>query len=209
MAVLGFIDGLGDAVVSISQAVSGYFADKTQKRKPFIWIGYIFAGIARVGYAFSPVWHYIIPFRVIDRMGKMRGSPRDAIIADVSTDQNRGRNFGFLKMMDNLGAVCGVIFTIIFFKYLGYTKIFIIAAIPSIFAAALVFWFIKDGAKDRKIFKGITFKDFHRDLILYMVLSALFAISSFSYSFLLIFATGKLPHDINPDHSLLRAIYLF
>ncbi len=189
MAVLGFIDGLGDAIVSISQAISGYIADKTRKRKIFIWLGYVFAGLSRIGYAFSPTWHYIIPFRILDRAGKMRGAPRDAIIADMSTDQDRGRNFGYLRMMDNLGAVCGVIFTILFFKHLGYHNLFLLAAIPSIVGAFLVFRAIKEYAgSGKKIFKGITFKDFHRDLKLYMILSMVFALSSFSYSFLLIYA---------------------
>lgn len=189
MATLGFIDGLGDAIVAISQAVSGYFADKTGKRKIFVWIGYIFAGLSRIGYALSPTWHFIVPFRILDRSGKMRGAPRDAIIADISTDQNRGRNFGYLRMMDNLGAVCGVIFTIIFFKHLGYHKLFLIAAIPSLVAAFLVFSSIKEYlGSNRKVFKGITFKDFHLNLKLYLILSALFALSSFSYSFLLIYA---------------------
>lgn len=191
MAVLGFIDGLGDAVVSISQAVSGYFADKTGKRKIFVWVGYVFAGLSRMGYALSPTWHYIIPFRVLDRAGKMRGAPRDALIADISTDQNRGRNFGYLRMMDNLGAVCGVIFTIIFFKHLGYHKLFLIAAIPSLAGAFLVLTSIKEYlGSNKRVFKGITFKDFSPGLKLYLVLSALFALSSFSYSFLLIYARG-------------------
>lgn len=189
MAVLGFIDGLGDAIVSISQAVSGYIADRTGKRKIFVWLGYIFAGLSRIGYAFSPTWHYIIPFRILDRAGKMRGAPRDAIIADMSTDDDRGRNFGYLRMMDNLGAVCGVLFTIIFFKHLGFKNLFLIAAIPSLVGAFLVFRLTKEYfSADRKIFKGITFKDFHRDLKLYMLLSGIFALSSFSYSFLLIYA---------------------
>lgn len=189
MAVLGFIDGLGDAIVSISQAVSGYIADKTGKRRIFVWLGYVFAGLSRIGYALSPTWHYIIPFRVLDRAGKMRGAPRDAIIADISTDQDRGRNFGYLRMMDNLGAVCGVIFTILFFKHLGYHNLFLIAAIPSLIGAFLVFRTIKEYVgTDKKIFRGITFRDFHRDLKLYMLLSTIFALSSFSYSFLIIYA---------------------
>lgn len=189
MAVLGFIDGLGDAIVSISQAFSGYIADKTGKRKIFVWLGYVFAGLSRIGYALSPTWHYIIPFRVLDRAGKMRGAPRDAIIADISTNQDRGRNFGYLRMMDNLGAVCGVIFTILFFKHLGYHNLFLLAAIPSLVGTFLVFRTIKEyvGA-DKKIFRGITFTDFHRDLKLYMLLRTIFALSSFSYSFLLIYA---------------------
>ncbi|MBI2459464.1 MAG: MFS transporter [Parcubacteria group bacterium] len=189
MAVLGFIDGLGDAIVSIAQAVAGYLADKTGKRKIFVWLGYVFAGLARLGYALAPAWQYLIPFRVLDRAGKMRGAPRDAIIADISTAENRGRNFGYLRMMDNLGAVGGVIFTILFFKYLGYRHIFLLAALPSLAGALLVWRSINENlAVDKKIFKGIRFSDFHRDMKLYLLLSAVFALASFSYSFLLIFA---------------------
>ncbi len=189
MQVLGFIDGLGDAVVSLSQAISGYVADKSGKRKVFVWLGYVFAGLSRIGYALSPTWHWIIPFRIVDRAGKMRGAPRDAIIADISSDENRGRNFGYLRMMDNLGAVCGVIFTILFFRYLGYQNLFLIAAIPSLVGAFLIFRTIKEGlGTNKKVFKGITFQDFNWDMKLYMVVSTIFALSSFSYSFLLIYA---------------------
>ena len=119
----------------------------------------------------------------------MRGAPRDAIIADISTDENRGRNFGYVRTMDNLGAVCGVLFTIFFFSRLGYQNLFLIAGIPSLIGAFLVFRSIKEHVgSDRKIFKGITFKDFHRDLKLYLLLSTIFALSSFSYSFLLVYA---------------------
>jgi MFS family permease len=46
MAVLGLIDGIGNAVVSLSQAISGYISDRTRKRKVFIWLGYLFGGIS-------------------------------------------------------------------------------------------------------------------------------------------------------------------
>ena len=103
--ILGFIDGLGDAIVSISQAVSGYVSDRIGKRKIFIWTGYLCGATSRLGYAFSTFWAHLVPFRILDRAGKMRGAPRDAIIADMSTRENRGRNFGWLRTMDNLGAV--------------------------------------------------------------------------------------------------------
>ncbi|MBI4130402.1 MFS transporter, partial [Candidatus Roizmanbacteria bacterium] len=51
MAILGFIDGLGDAIVSISGAVGGYISDKVRKRKIFVWTGYLLGGISRIGYA--------------------------------------------------------------------------------------------------------------------------------------------------------------
>jgi MFS family permease len=189
MAVVGFIEGLGDALVAISQAVSGYIADRTGKRKIFVWLGYIFGGLSRIGYALSPAWGWIIPFRVLDRAGKMRGAPRDAIVADLSTDRDRGRNFGFLRMMDNLGGVCGILFTIFFFSELGYRNLFLIATIPSLIGAGLIFLAIKDKDGSRKkVFKGLTTTMFGRDLRLYILLSTVFALANFSYSFLLLYA---------------------
>ena len=187
MAVLGFIDGLGEAIVSISQAISGHFSDKIGKRKVFIWTGYLFGSASRIGYALSTQWQHLIPFRILDRSGKIRGAPRDAIVADVSTNENRGRNFGLLRAMDNLGAVCGIITCILLFNLLGYTNLFLLASIPSIIGATLVLIFIKD-KKTEKIFKGISFKDLTSNFKLFLLLSAIFAIGSFSYSFLLIFA---------------------
>lgn len=189
MAMLGFIDGLGDAIVSISSAASGYVSDRIRKRKVFVWVGYLCGGISRLGYAISTAWTHIIPFRVLDRAGKIRSSPRDAIIADISTQDNRGKHFGLLRAMDNLGAVFGIITSIILLKYLGYRNLFLLAAIPSVVAVALILLFIrenKDG--DSRIYKGLTLKDLDGNFRLFVFMSAVFALGSFSYSFLLIFA---------------------
>ncbi|PIN78789.1 MFS transporter [Candidatus Woesearchaeota archaeon CG10_big_fil_rev_8_21_14_0_10_34_8] len=189
MAVLGFIDGLSDALVSISQAFSGYLSDKIRKRKVFVWLGYIFGSLSRIGYAFSSVWQHLIPFRILDRAGKMRGAPRDAIIADVSAKSNRGKNFGILRAMDNLGAVCGIILCILLFSILGYKKLFIIASLPSVIAALLIFYLIKEKKPAKiKIYKGLSFKNLNKDFRLFLLLSSFFALGSFSYSFLLIYA---------------------
>ncbi len=191
MAILGLIDGLGDALVSISQAISGYISDKIRRRKVFVWTGYLFGATSRIGYAFSSIWEQVIPFRILDRAGKMRGAPRDAIIADASTDQNRGRNFGVLRAMDNLGAVCGIVFCIVCFWLLniGYRELFFFAAIPSLFGALLVIIFIKERKLEtRKLFKGLSFKDLNSNFKVFLLLSAIFALGSFSYSFLLIYA---------------------
>ena len=191
MAILGLIDGLGDAIVSISQAISGFVSDKIRHRKVFVWTGYLFGATSRIGYTFSIVWEHIIPFRILDRAGKMRGAPRDAIIADASTDQNRRRNFGYLRAMDNLGAVCGIVLCIVCFWYLniGYRQLFLFAALPSIIGAILVIIFIKERKLEiKKIFKGLSFKDLNRNFKMFLLLSAIFALGSFSYSFLLIYA---------------------
>ena len=94
-----------------------------------------------------------------------------------------------MRAMDNLGAVIGIAICIVFFKFLGYKKLLFLAAIPSLIGALLILVKIKEtGISDTKIYKGLSLKDFNQDFKLYLLLSAFFAIGSFSYSFLLIFA---------------------
>jgi MFS family permease len=203
MAVLGFIDGLGEAIVSLSQAASGYFSDRLHRRKVFIWLGYAFGSISRVGYALSTVWIQLIPFRVFDRMGKIRGAPRDAIVADVSTDQNRGRNFGLLRSMDNLGAVCGILICLLFID-IGYQNLFLIASIPSAIAVFLIVRFIKESESLKtKVFKGLSFRSIDRNLWIFFLSSAVFALGAFSYSFLLLYARSA---GLQP--SMMPVLYL-
>jgi len=189
MAALGFLDGLGDALVALSQAGAGYVSDRIQKRKIFIWIGYLCGSLSRLGYSISSVWQHLIPFRVLDRVGKIRNAPRDAMVADLSTNDNRGRNFGLLRTMDNAGAVVGILICIALFNVLGYRLLFALAALPSLVGAGLILVNIKEAKTDgTKIYKGLSFKDIDRNLWLTMVLNAIFALGAFSYSFLLIYA---------------------
>jgi MFS family permease len=197
MAALGFLDGLGEALVSVSQAVSGYLSDRIRKRKVFIWSGYLCGAISRIGYGLSGTWQHLIPFRILDRAGKMRGAPRDAMIADLSVKENRGRNFGLLRAMDNLGAVCGILLCIVLAGPLGYRNLFLLAALPTAIGTLLVFSMIKEQKADSsKIYKepalslskGLALKDLDDNFKLFLFLSVLFALGSFSYSFLLIYA---------------------
>lgn len=189
MTVLGFLDGLGDALVSLSQAASGYFSDRIHKRKIFIWLGYLMGAFSRVGYALSTSWQMVLPFRILDRGGKIRSAPRDAIVADISTAANRGKNFGLLRTADHLGAVVGILICLILVEYLSFSTIFFLAALPSLIAVLLIIIFVKERpAKKIQLYKGLRLKDLNRDYYRFLVLSAIFSLASFSYSFLLIYA---------------------
>ncbi len=189
MSALGLLDGLGEALVSLSQAASGYLSDKIRKRKIFVWTGYLFGSASRLGYAAASVWQHLIPFKVLDRVGKMRGAPRDAMVADISTDQNRGRHFGLMRAMDNSGAVFGIMTSILFINIVRLRTLFALAAIPSVIGAVLVLARIKEEKPSgRRIYKGMSLRHIDRNLGLYIGANALFALGSFTYSFLLIYA---------------------
>lgn len=189
MTVLGILDGLGEAIVSLSQAGSGYLSDRIHKRKIFIWLGYLMGAFSRIGYSLSVTWTTVLPFRILDRAGKIRSAPRDAIIADISTDNNRGKNFGLLRTADHLGAVIGIIVCLLLVDSLSFSTIFVIAAIPSVIGVALILLFIKERPAEKiHAFKGIRLKDLSNNFKLFLIVSAIFSLGSFSYSFLLIYA---------------------
>lgn len=188
MTAVGIIDGLAESTISLTHVFFGYLSDKIKKRKIFIWLGYLISGLARIGYAFSFHWKILAGFRVLNNVGKIREAPRDATVADISLDHNRGKHFGILRMMDNLGAFLGILICILFFGYLGYRKLFLLAAIPSLISALLVLLLIKE-----KPYLYIKDKDnFHFDKLSsnykkFLIASIIFSLGSFSYSFLLIF----------------------
>lgn len=204
MAALGLIDGLGEALVSISQAFSGYYSDRLGKRKIFVWLGYSFGSLAKLGYGFSSFWGQIIPLRILDRAGKMRGAPRDAMITDISTKENRGGYFGFLRAMDNLGALAGILLCMFLSKLVGYRTLFILAALPPALAAFLVLRGIRDpGPGAAKIFKGLQLNLLDANFKLFLLLSSIFALGSFSYSFLMIYG-----RELGISESWLPLLYL-
>jgi len=191
MAILGFIDGLGIAIVSISKALSGYISDITGKRKIFIWLGYLLGSISRVGYALSTAWSHLIPFKILDRFGKIRGAPRDAIIADISEKRTRAKNFGLLRAMDHFGATIGILITIALISTVSIRTIFLLASIPSLISVILIYTYIKEPKtpSSARLHKGMTLKNITPNFRLFLISSTVFALSSFSYSFLLIYAT--------------------
>jgi MFS family permease len=134
----GIFGRFGRHLISFSQAASGFLSDKTKKRKIFIWLGYLGPVIGRMGYAFSTAWQHLIPFKVFDRLGKMRDATRDAMLAESVGRKTRGRSFGFLEAMDSSGAVCGILISVLLFQFLGFHKLLFLAALPSL-ASALGF----------------------------------------------------------------------
>ncbi len=190
MLAVGLIDGLGEALVSVSQAVSGWLSDRLRKRKVFVWVGYLLGGVARVGYALAPTWPWVVPFRILDRSGKMRGAPRDAIVADLSRDSDRGWNFGVLRTMDNLGAVTGILLAAILLPALGFTRMFLLAAFPSLLAALIVRRLGPESAPPAASGPSHAPTVFTGPFRTYLLLSVLLSLGSFSYSFLLLAAAA-------------------
>jgi MFS family permease len=80
--------------------------------------------------------------RFVDRVGKgLRTSPRDALIADVSDESNRGAAYGLHRAMDHAGAVVGPLIAagLLLVPGIGIRQVFYLAAIPGV-AVMVVLW---------------------------------------------------------------------
>jgi len=109
------------------------------------------------------------------------------MIAEISTHENRGRNFGFLRMMDHSGAVLGIITAMVLFSHLGFRRLFLLAALPSIIGSALIFTKVKD-YRTLRIHHGFKPKHLSRDFRIFLGISSIFALASFTYSFFILYA---------------------
>jgi len=107
---LGWIEGVAQAVVAMLAAWAGWRSDRLRRRTPYIRWGYGLPVLGKALLAFATTWPVVLVGRTVDRFGKgMRGSPRDALIADAAGPEQRGRAFGMHRMMDTAGAMVGVL----------------------------------------------------------------------------------------------------
>ncbi len=184
------VDGLALMITSLSKLGAGYASDRTGKRKAFITLGYAMSSLARIGFVLATLGYQffqIVLWKSMDRLGKIRGPPRDAIVAGHSTEKNRGRAFGVLRALDTAGAVLGTIITFLLFQYIGYNGIILLAVIPSLGSVIIVSVFIKE-KRGKDIFKGVNFRGLDNNLKVFLAASVLLSLATFSYSLLILFS---------------------
>ncbi len=150
-AALGAIEGAAEATASLLKIVSGRVADKMKRRKPLVIAGYTISGTARPLIGFAAVWPVVLGLRVLDRVGKgVRTSPRDALIADVTPLDRRGRAYGLHRAMDNAGAVLGPLAAVMLLGFgLSTRQVFYAAAVPGVLVILVLAFGVRE--KPRQI----------------------------------------------------------
>jgi MFS family permease len=142
VVVLGAIEGVAEAMVSVMKGVSGWHSDKTRRRVPYVRWGYGLSALSKPLLGLAFVWPQAFFARVLDRFGKgLRTTARDALIADAVDPAQGGRAYGFHRMMDTSGAIVGVLAATGLLALLpgSYRTIFLIAAAPGVAAVWLTF----------------------------------------------------------------------
>jgi MFS family permease len=138
---LGWIEGASDATASVLKLLSGRWADRSGRNRPFVVAGYTLASVVRplVALATAP-WHVLL-VRLTDRVGKgLRNSPRDAMLAASVEPHERGRAFGFNRALDHTGAVLGPLMAVAFLSARpgDLRTLFWLAAIPGALAVVVL-----------------------------------------------------------------------
>src|SRR5712691_8919524 len=139
--IVGLIEGAADALASILKLAAGWMSDRLPRRKPLIVGGYALAAISRAWISVAGRWPSVLAARLLDRTGKgIRSAPRDAMIADVTPVESRGRAFGFHRALDHTGAVVGPLLAIVFLNAmrLPMRTVFMIAVIPGAIGVILL-----------------------------------------------------------------------
>ncbi len=141
-SVVGAVEGAAEGAASITKVVSGPLGDRFARR-PLIATGYGMAALGKLIVAAASTWPGVLAGRVVDRLGKgLRGAPRDALLVDGIEGAERGRVFGFHRMMDTFGAVIGPLLGLagyeLFHHQIG--PVLYLAVIPAVLSVLLIAW---------------------------------------------------------------------
>jgi MFS family permease len=192
-AFLGLVEGIAEAVASLLKIASGWLSDRLRRRKPLVVLGYVLSSCARplVALAAAP-WH-VLAVRVADRVGKgTRGAPRDALIAEVTPPEDRGRAFGFNRAMDHAGAFAGPLLASAALALGAELRVvFALSALPALLAVLVVSLGVSEPepsetARPKVAGDAVPSAPLPRGLRVYLGIVALFALGNSSDAFLLL-----------------------
>ncbi len=156
--IIGFIEGVAESTASLLRIFSGWLSDRLGKRKSLAVIGYGLSTLAKPFMYIATTWGLVLGVRFADRFGKgIRTAPRDALVADSVSAEERGKAFGFHRAMDTSGAALGLVAAavIVFLLQKGtlelirntYQWLVLVGIIPAVLAL-FVFFFVREARRD-------------------------------------------------------------
>ena len=157
-AIIGLVGGLSESTDAILRIFSGWFSDRIGKRKSLALVGYSISTVAKPFMYLASSWGTVLAVRFGDRVGKgIRASPRDALVADSVSAEERGKGFGLHRAMDTTGAVLGLIIAaIIIYSVHGwglelslktYQWLVLAGIVPAVLAVIVLLVFVSEARR--------------------------------------------------------------
>ena len=190
---LGAIDGIAEATANFAKLFSGRLSDRSLRRKPWIMTGYGLAALSKPLFPLATSAPLVMLARFADRIGKgIRGSPRDAMIADETPPEIRGRAFGLRQALDTAGALLAPLLAIGLMALLAsdIRLVFWIAIIPAGVSFLLAWLVLREPQthlgpiKKSPFFAG--FRQLDRETKRLLQVGFLFTLARFSEAFLIL-----------------------
>ncbi|MEA3366908.1 MAG: MFS transporter [Planctomycetota bacterium] len=212
---VGLVEGLRESLASLLKLVSGWVSDKVGRRKPLVAIGYGISTVAKPILALAGAPWHVLGLLGLERVGKgVRTAPRDALIAGVVDESNRGKAFSFHRMMDHAGAVVGLLagtaLVAILFDYFGakpesagyepadvFRFMYVLAAVPAALAVVAILVFVRDRPGQAEKGVALDFRaGFDRKFWFFLGALLVFALGNSSDMFLLVRAGEILDYRV-------------
>ncbi len=139
--MVGVVEGVAEATALIARVFSGTLSDYLGKRKILAVLGYGLGAASKPLFALAATIDWVLAARFIDRIGKgIRGAPRDALVADMTSPEIRGTAYGLRQSLDSVGAFLGPLLAIgLMIVWAGdFRSVFWIAVIPGFLSVGLL-----------------------------------------------------------------------
>jgi MFS family permease len=146
MAV-GLIEGVSEGIALIMRSFSGVISDRLGRRKALALAGYALGALTKPFFAMAPGAGVVFAARFVDRIGKgVRGAPRDALLAEVTPLEVRGRAFGLRQSLDTIGAFLGPLIAMagMLATAGNFRVVFWMAVLPGVISVAILALAVKE-----------------------------------------------------------------
>ena len=193
ITALGAIDGAAEATANFAKLFSGRLSDRNRRRKPLVMAGYGLAALSKPLFPLASSAPALLLARFVDRVGKgIRGAPRDAMLADETPPEIRGRAFGLRQALDTAGALLAPLAAIGLMALLASNirLVFWIAAVPAAISFLLAWLALREPkqhlapTKTAPFFSG--FRELDPQTKRLLQVGFLFTLARFSESFLIL-----------------------
>jgi MFS family permease len=190
---LGAIDGVAEATANFAKLFSGRLSDRSMKRKPWIMAGYGLGALSKPLFPLAGGALTLLLARFMDRIGKgFRGAPRDAMVADETPPEIRGRAFGLRQSLDTAGALLAPLAAIALMALFAsdIRAVYWVAIIPAGISFLLAWLALREpehhfgSGKAQPFFHG--FRDLGKETKRLLAVGFLFGLARFSEAFLIL-----------------------
>jgi len=194
MVAVGVVEGIAEATAAIVKVFSGALSDKLARRKPLVVLGYGLAALSKPLFPLAGSVALVLGARFMDRVGKgIRGAPRDALIADVTPEGQRGAAYGLRQALDTAGAVLGPLAAIaLMLAFASEVRTVLwFAVIPAVIAVAVLLLGVDEAAGAARPAAAqpvsrAALREFDRHFWLVVGLGAVMTLARFSEAFLVL-----------------------